>query len=456
MKKNITLLIYVLFFKFSNSAIVEINLKVFLEGPFQTNVMIPILNVEEAIPLIQPYNSSPWYYDGNESVDSIPSDEIIDWVLVDIIKPLGALETLQFELIARKAGFLSSDGLVTDINGTSLLAINVYDSSVMYVSIHHRNHLSIVSSQPLVKQNGIYTYDFTYDAEQSLGSIYSVKEIAPNTWGMICSDATSDGQIDNNDKNDVWLIEFETVGYLKGDFNMDHIVNNIDLVNKWKINSGKGFPISIRHPSVDIICGDSIIDIRDGKKYVTVQIGDQCWMGQNLNFGIMIYGNQSNNGIPEKFCYNNNNNNCEIYGGLYQWDEMMEYLNQEGGKGICPTGWHCPTDNELCTVTVFIDATTNCNITGLSGINVGFKMKSTSGWYSGGNGSDQFGFKVLPGGYRFVTAFIGLGQNAYFWSSTEANSGNAWKRGFFYNNSNIQRNSYGKFHGYSVRCLKNN
>ena len=62
----------------------------------------------------------------------------------------------------------------------------------------------------------------------------------------------------------------------------------------------------------------------------------------------MIHGTmeQSNNGIIEKYCYNNEPDSCTKYGGLYQWNEMMQYTTQQGAQGICPPGWHLPTDEE--------------------------------------------------------------------------------------------------------------
>jgi len=78
-------------------------------------------------------------------------------------------------------------------------------------------------------------------------------------------------------------------------------------------------------------CGDTLDDIRDNQSYATVKIGEQCWMKENLNIGTMILGvnNQSDNNIVEKYCYNNNSGQdyCSIYGGLYQWAEAVQYLN---------------------------------------------------------------------------------------------------------------------------------
>ena len=75
------------------------------------------------------------------------------------------------------------------------------------------------------------------------------------------------------------------------------------------------------------LCGSSFTDSRDNTVYNTVLIGNQCWMQQNLNYGTRINGNtgQSNNSVPEKYCYSDLVSNCNVYGGLYQWGEMVQY-----------------------------------------------------------------------------------------------------------------------------------
>lgn len=90
-----------------------------------------------------------------------------------------------------------------------------------------------------------------------------------------------------------------------------------------------------------------IVDYGD-QIYNTVQIFNQCWLNENLNIGFRINNilDQEDNSVIEKYCYNNDFTKCDIYGGLYQWDEMMQYVEIQGVQGICPTDWHIPTDNE--------------------------------------------------------------------------------------------------------------
>ncbi len=206
------------------------------------------------------------------------------------------------------------------------------------------------------------------------------------------------------------------------------------------------------------ICGDVLVDVRDGQSYNTVLIGDQCWMAENMNIGIRIDGTigQSDNATIEKYCYNDEEDSCVVYSGLYQWNEMMQYTITQGAKGICTIGWHLPTDAEWCTLENEVDAgTVSCTATGYRGIDAGLNLKSTSGWNEEGNGTDLYGFTALPGGYRNTDGnFYDIINRASFWSSSEYLS-NAWIRHMYYNNNGVWRNNYPKGVGRSVRCLKN-
>ena len=196
-------------------------------------------------------------------------------------------------------------------------------------------------------------------------------------------------------------------------------------------------------------CGEAFTDQRDGKTYTTIQIGTQCWMKQNLNMGNRIDGinEQSDNGTIEKFCYDNLESNCDMYGGLYQWDEMMQFSTIPGIQGICPTGWHLPTDAEWTTLTTY-----------LGGESVaGGKMKEsgTAHWNSPNTGAtNSSGFTGLPGGYRITNGtFTNLGRTGDEWSSTEDAPTHAWDWYLYYNDANVYHYYGNKSWGFSVRCL---
>ena len=203
-------------------------------------------------------------------------------------------------------------------------------------------------------------------------------------------------------------------------------------------------------------------DIRDGQIYITVQIGTQCWMAENLNIGTRIDGvnEQQDNEIIEKYCYDDVETNCGTYGGLYQWDEIMEYSTTPGIQGICPTGWHMPTDDEWCVLEQEVDPTIICSSLEWRGYDVGGKLKEsgTTHWNSPNAGAtNSSGFTGLPGGGRLVGNFDYLKSNAYFWSSDESYyDWEAWARSLSTNGTQIRRHDYDKNnYGFSVRCLKN-
>jgi uncharacterized protein (TIGR02145 family) len=181
-------------------------------------------------------------------------------------------------------------------------------------------------------------------------------------------------------------------------------------------------------------------------------------MAENLKVGTRIDGpqEQTDNGIIEKYCSNNDEANCAIYGGLYQWGEMMQYATTPGAKGICPTGWHLPTDEEWDTLTV--------TLLGGDGI-AGGKMKAsgtveagTSLWHSPNTGAtNECGFTALPGGGRDGNGLFGtLGWYCDWWSSTdEGNTIKAWDRYINYDYSIVFRSYFQKSNGSSVRCVRN-
>ena len=220
---------------------------------------------------------------------------------------------------------------------------------------------------------------------------------------------------------------------------------------------------------VGTACGQAVIYA--GETYPTVQIGTQCWFAKNLNVGTMISsGNQTNNGTMEKYCYNNDPANCSTYGGLYQWAEAVQYQSGASSstspnpaftgnvRGICPTGWHLPSDAEYCTLTTFLHASANCSVIGTSSSIAGGLLKSTSGlWRTSPNSgaTNSSGFSALPGGYRNSNGtFFHLGISTIFWSSSESSSTFAIFRSLYFGNAHIERYTANKNDGFSARCTQ--
>jgi len=194
----------------------------------------------------------------------------------------------------------------------------------------------------------------------------------------------------------------------------------------------------------------------DGNNYATVSIGPQIWMAENLVVGLRIDGvqQQTNNGVIEKYCFDNNETNCAIYGGLYQWNETMQYDTTAGVQGICPSGWHIPTDGECTTLFTFLGGTSVA----------GGKMKSTGTieagtglWYLPNTGAtNETGFSAFPSGYSYGGdgTFDKVGSYGYWWSSSAKNTNSSYFRFLIYDDSGVYKSGSIKTNGFSVRCQR--
>jgi uncharacterized protein (TIGR02145 family) len=130
------------------------------------------------------------------------------------------------------------------------------------------------------------------------------------------------------------------------------------------------------------------------------------------------------------------------YGYLYNWFAVND------AKGLCPTGWHVPTDAEWTTLETYLNTVAPTG-------SVGGKMKKNDALWSTNTGTNTSGFSALPGGFRDgFGSFFGISSNAFFWSATESASGSAWLRGLNANNGSVFRGSDSKSFGASVRCLR--
>jgi uncharacterized protein (TIGR02145 family) len=194
-------------------------------------------------------------------------------------------------------------------------------------------------------------------------------------------------------------------------------------------------------------CPATFTDARDNEVYAVVQIGNQCWMAENLRY------NASGS-------YLNSANPSTTYGRLYDWATVMNGAttsssNPSGVQGICPSGWHLPSDaewNEL-EMALGMPAVDTAN-TGYRGTH-GTGMKSTTGWINSGNGTNVSGFNAFPAGYYYSGSFNDLGVYTYFWSSTEYSPTSAWNRNLFFGITGVYRYNLDlKTIGFSCRCTR--
>jgi uncharacterized protein (TIGR02145 family) len=196
-------------------------------------------------------------------------------------------------------------------------------------------------------------------------------------------------------------------------------------------------------------CGFDLIDVRDDQVYPTVQIGSQCWMAANLNVGEFVAYPPSNNQIIEKYCPGNFPWNCDLYGGLYRWDEMMNYQTTEGSQGICPDGWYIPKLSDFDQLSAF-----------LGGSDVsGGKMKETGNtyWINNVGATNSSGFSGRGAGMHTGTGFIRFMENGRYYSSTTAsNATQTFYLALANNNTFGGTATVGKGYFQSVRCIKSN
>jgi uncharacterized protein (TIGR02145 family)/uncharacterized repeat protein (TIGR02543 family) len=218
-----------------------------------------------------------------------------------------------------------------------------------------------------------------------------------------------------------------------------------------------------QNPNIDY---GSFIDSRDGRSYSTVVIGTQAWMAENLN-----YSGSDDNTVG--VCYGNISGNCDMYGRLYNWATVMGLPStcnsstcagqvQSPHRGICPAGWHVPSDDDWETLIRYVDPNASGDWDNIAGM----ILKSKSGW----DGTDDFGFSALPGGGRYAGGyFLYAGEEGgYWWSTTnmEYDASYAWGRYMYWNScewdsyydrvkcyGEVGRGANGKAGSFSLRCL---
>ncbi|MFA7315077.1 MAG: fibrobacter succinogenes major paralogous domain-containing protein, partial [Candidatus Magasanikbacteria bacterium] len=201
-----------------------------------------------------------------------------------------------------------------------------------------------------------------------------------------------------------------------------------------------------------------------GQTYNLVLIGTQCWFSQNLNVGTMLASagtNPSNSSLIEKWCYDNSTANCTTYGGMYTWAEANQLATtcntnsctpSSPSQGICPSGWHIPTDTEIKTLESYLGM---CAGAGAGCVDEGWTWRGTNQGTQLKSGGSS-GFNVLLGGYRHTDgSFYALGTYGLLLSASQDSASNTWYRTFSSSEARVQRYSNIKAYGFSVRCLKN-
>jgi uncharacterized protein (TIGR02145 family) len=207
--------------------------------------------------------------------------------------------------------------------------------------------------------------------------------------------------------------------------------------------------------------GSKLAD-HEGNLYGVITIGTQVWMSENLR------ATQLNDGTPipnvtdntawtllstmAYSWYNNDISNRPIYGALYNWFTVNM-------GNLCPTGWHVPTETDFGALELYLGMDPSEISLGWvwRGTDQGTRLKNTSGWLAGQNGTNTTGFAGLPGGYRYAIdgTYNNFTDLAYWWSSTELDATQAWYRRLDGSQTGIYKGAVQKRGGKFVRCVKN-
>lgn len=221
---------------------------------------------------------------------------------------------------------------------------------------------------------------------------------------------------------------------------------------------GENYNVNTEVESATSIMTDS----RDGNSYHVVKIGNQIWMAENLRYLPSVTGpGKGSEKKPYYYVYGYDGTNVSdakatanynTYGVLYNWPAAMNEAasitdNPGSVQGVCPSGWHLPSDAEWLQMTNYVD-------TSFAGGKL--KEKGTTHWNRPNTGAtNKTGFTARAGGYRKEDgSFVSMGEDSDFWSATEYNTSYAWFRNIHFNESDVGRNNFNKEIGFSIRCVK--
>jgi uncharacterized protein (TIGR02145 family) len=330
---------------------------------------------------------------------------------------------------------------MTKLEGSTTYNVRAY--AINPAGIAYGNSISFITSPPLVP-----TLTTTEVLSVTLTTASSGGNITDNGGGKV----TARGVCWSTTTGPTVALAKTTDGTGSGIFSSAISLlsaNTVYYVRAYATNmTGTGYG-----PEVLFKTSYSTLPDADGNSYFTVVIGTQIWTRENLKTtkyrdGTPIPNVSDNNtwsSLPTgAYCWDNNDiANKNIYGALYNWIAITD------SKGLCPTGWHVPTDGEWTTLTTYLGGTSVA----------GGKLKEAGNthWYSNSGATNESGFTALPGGYRYSSGGYSYpGSYGYWWSATEniSNVTNGYYRLIYYYNASIYGSDISKASGLSVRCIK--
>ena len=255
-----------------------------------------------------------------------------------------------------------------------------------------------------------------------------------------------------------------------GDCNLSEKVNDsVFRLNLITANTGDVYIRAYAHSVFGIAYSEDTLvnifyDARDGNAYKTVKIGNQIWLAENLKYLPSVVGpGTGSERTPYYYVYGYDGTNVTdakatsnytTYGVLYNWPAAMagsasSNANPSGVQGVCPAGWHLPSNAEWTELTDYLG--------GSSVAGGKLKETGTTHWASPNTGAtNETGFTALPGGGRYYNGFFSIGNEGVWWSATRyyTSSFEAWRWDMYYNEGYVSRGNGAKGVGFSVRCVR--
>ena len=419
---------------------------------------------------------------------------LIIMVLAVAIAMAQAPENFSFQAVVRNA----NNSLVA--NAQVGVRVNILQGSATGNAVYSESHVTSSNANGLITVNigggsvlhgsfeGIDWSDGPYflktDIDPNGGNDYtitSVQQLLSVPYALYAKEAANSFSGDYNDLTNVPAIPTvptnvsaftNDAGYITAEQcgNVD-LCALADLVNALQQQvadlqaqlDSVGLIVDTAITHIGFHCGISTVTDYDGNIYNTVKIGDQCWMKENLRTTHYPDGDE----ISELHYPNNEIGNVNTYGYLYRWDAMMHGAsstndNPSGVQGICPIGWHVPSDAEWMQLTDYVKGQ-SVFVCGSDNNNIAKSLAASTDWDTDtadctvGNNltvNDATGFGALPAGYTLLSYSYNFGNNARYWSSTLKYTTSACYCNFSSNNSTVERPSASiGWAAYSVRCV---
>lgn len=389
------------------------------------------------------------------SLENVPQKEDVDSIRVFVVI---SGDTTSSELY--DANEINDDLLVFNIDAPSEASVRViYTVYAKGFSVAAGNYLFLSGDTPEIPDpklppkitNLIQSDTLVGSRRDSIG--FRLDYFTSSNSENVISfqwDFDGDGNYDiSNETSDSIVTAYELPGVYSG---------KVLITDELGLSDSADFQVDV-YSSV-------LVDSRDGQEYSIVDVGSQVWMAGNLNYsGDDGSGNKT---YEVGWCYgvggtdttnHSDSTTCDTYGRLYTWDMVMDGAvssdaNPSGVQGLCPSGWHVPSDAEWTEMEDFLIAHTE----GARSSDIAPFLKATSGWKwsSVGEGTDDFGFSALPSGDRnyYNGNFIALGSQGHWWSATEDDSALAWIRTMSNASDLVFRTRRNSLGGLSLRCLQ--